>query len=70
MRKSWTQENHVLDRCLHRRHLANTIGRFFFRGGYAALGRITLIICYILGRIACTKSKEYVIDVTRSVCVC
>ena len=29
MRKSWTQENHVLDRCLHRRHLANTIGRFF-----------------------------------------
>ena len=44
----------------------------FFRDGYAAFGRITLIICYILGCIARTKSKyaANVLSMLRGLCVC
>jgi len=44
----------------------------FFRDGYAAFGRITLIICYILGRIARTNSKyaANVLSMLRGLCVC
>ena len=43
----------------------------FFRGGYAALRRITLIICYILGRSACMKSKDAtsMLSMLRGLCV-